>query len=638
MPNTKLIVSHGTTIAIDRLRDELKRAEEAVLTSAYVTPSAIDSLLPSLKALLDRRGILSLYATFDGTVSTRPDAFRELLRLVPKYPGQVSLYLFPSGRSLFHAKAFLFRGSNGQWGGIVGSANLTRRALEGGNFEVCTDTTVFSDDDIQGFRNELDKLRVGGRLLEVTEENLDRILRQFGIDEDELDDGTENGRGEPGQKERARQRRVEQGKRITKRLEVAVPRRLNPLPPIEQSPRSFVEELCGGGVAIEHRRDVKKLSFSLNLDSFVRAEILAKEKSERMGHASENVKKGYSYDLIPENLRKSLSTVAQNTGRIISMRSVDVGYARWVPRPYLPNLLDEIRGQGAVREVSEKLDNHKRKLHAEISKLHSEFPAVMKKIVKRLKPREKKYWKSERLRALGLTKRSTKEEVRKCILAHLVNRYAPRVSEPFVRSLLSRISFEPRTFEFPLDQAYGGDPEYGHKWFLASLVWAWTDPMLEGATSRKRGSLAAYLTVRREANRGRNKEDSEEAWDARAGRWLDPSVALSDAVREFREFYGPDRWTWDAADLSIEFLEPSQDHRALKVLKYDSEAYSRALEWCNGDNDDLECWIVRAHSSSSISDFWLSYLEDDEPKPEYVYEFYGALRVLRDEGLVDYDD
>jgi hypothetical protein len=141
-------------------------------------------------------------------------------------------------------------------------------------------------------------------------------------------------------------------------------------------------------------------------------------------------------------------------------------------------------------------------------------------------------------------------QMRKHILEFIIERNRDRVSEPLVRSQLGRLTFEPRSFAFPLSQVHGGDSHYGHKHFLANVAWSCTDRILKrtGDDEGNAGVLVAYLDARMQRNRGRHQLEPVLLAE-RAASWLDHHVTLETGVRQFRETYGPEVFTWELGDL-----------------------------------------------------------------------------------------
>jgi len=149
--------------------------------------------------------------------------------------------------------------------------------------------------------------------------------------------------------------------------------------------------------------------------------------------------------------------------------------------------------------------------------------------------------------------------VRKKLVAYVEKTYRGRVSSEFVQSKLARLSFEPSTFEFPLQRVVGVDADFGHRHFLACLVWASTDPFMKKSDGGQgRGDVYDYLDTRFRLNAGRHKFDKAtrlrkavEHYAAEASRWLAPDADLDKVVESFRTFYGDAPWTWEVADLAV---------------------------------------------------------------------------------------
>jgi superfamily II DNA or RNA helicase len=112
------------------LSQGLERAESADFLAAFLQPSGVTLLRPSLeRALL--RGVHVRVLTGDYLNITAPEALRALLELAAEFTTlKAAVYHCADGRS-FHAKAYVFR-AGAEAAAYVGSSNLSRMALTSG--------------------------------------------------------------------------------------------------------------------------------------------------------------------------------------------------------------------------------------------------------------------------------------------------------------------------------------------------------------------------------------------------------------------------------------------------------------------------------------------------------------------------
>lgn len=528
---------------LTKLLEHLDNADQVVLASAYVSIAGVELLLPAVKRILQRKGSVSIYATLDMSIHTRPDAFSTLIHLVESNRDRLSLYLYPSTNSLFHAKTFLVRkGSN--WSALVGSANLTESALTGTNFETAVNCTPIAADQVNNLITKLNELRTRGRLLQVTPDNLRKILSLFWLGDEEL---------EPDPKRRAERRAEARASRKpvgSLAPPVPVGEQLAPLSLAELSPRDLVSQICATGIGVGVTTDLEGLTVSVQLDRFVRAGLVSRETSKQLNKfVSHSQRSGFSFALVPAELRSAVASAGKSVGKRIGSRSIDLGFARWVPRLYYRGLSAEIERDDRVRDARKAIASRDGALHRHLDDFRRRFADNMRVLAKRLQLEPASAWKVSQLQRLGselgyrdLSRTSKPATIRRLITGHLDETYRVYLSEDFVRTRLARVSFVPRVFEFPLEQTLGDDADYGHKYFLASLVWAYTDRVLKrSGKGGGRGEVFHYLDARAASARGTQGPRDMAEW---AGSWLEPTITLEKAVTQFLNFFGDASWSW----------------------------------------------------------------------------------------------
>ena len=512
--------------------------------SAYISSAGVEFLLPELKKILARGGKVSVYATFDLSVQTRPDAFVTLLRLVAdkRYKALLKLYLYPSAQSLFHAKVFLVRKGR-TWSALVGSANLTQAAFSGSNFETAVDCAPLESSQVDRLLVSLNDLRKRNLLVEVTEGKLATILSYFSIGEEELEEDPKarQVRREKAQAQRARQKGL-----------VDALRPDEPLPLIDLaglSPRDIVTQICATGIGVGVTTDLEGLSFSIKLQRFVTAGLISEETSKKVDeNVNKTQKSGFSFNLIPGELRAMVSSAGRVAGKQIGSRAIDLGYVRWVPRVLFGSLCREIERSPQVREAERLLRTDDGALREHLGKVRRGFDESMAGVAREVELLPAENWDSKKLaeleREAGRTKVGNRspEAIRAMMAALLVSSYRESLSEDFIRTRLQRVSFVPRSFEFPVEQTLDGDVDHGLKYFLACMTWAYTDRVLKRSSGGEgRGEVYRYLQARAiEAKTGGKPNAMAEA----AGAWLGPDVSLDKSVEEFTGFFGPRGWNW----------------------------------------------------------------------------------------------
>jgi len=545
---TLLASTDGRVLA--QFHTYLQAADEVLLASAYVSPAALETLLPDFERIVRHGGSVQFYAAFDGGAFTRPEAFRRLTDLKRRAPDRIGVYVNPRQGGIFHAKAFLFRNRRG-WRGLVGSANLTNRGLSGVNFEVCTDWPEMSTKDVEAVRKELNLLRTRGQLTELTVDRLNSVLDLYGTAP----------RLSP--QDQALRVRILKGARenLKQRIEALKPGALPALAPLEESAREWTQNLAHTGSGVAVTTELTELSISLQVDPFVRARIVAKETTRQLGLATESTRKGYSISLIPADLRQRCSTAARSIGRLIGFRSIDLGYSRWIPDRFVVPLEQEISTKAAVADAEAALqDDHGIEEHLE--KIRKQFENTVTKTVSQLPLRPKTEWDLDAnvFTQSWLSRNANENEVRAAIAEYMKRAHATKISTPFVWSQLRRVCFKPRTFQLPLEQRMADDLDYGHKTFLAAIVWSFTDRVLkfDDEDVHGAGELFDYLLTRHQLNaprrekRGRPRRtlrDLANALSEESATWLDTTSALEVAVECVRTAFGPSPWTWLVEDL-----------------------------------------------------------------------------------------
>lgn len=552
MTAVRVRIARGGGLLKD-IKSRIGQAKEVLLASAYVSPAGIEELLPSIRKLLSSGGSIEIYATFDGTAATRPEAFKQLVGLQQAHAQRVGLFLYPNGNSLFHAKAFLFRGKKGGWSGIIGSANLTSAALTGKNVELAADCQPLPDAEVKTVRSEISRLRTSGLFMEVTPQTLPRILSAFGVPDDAQPTSST-------ERFRQQQRRAEKEKRL-ERLLMAPPEKLPPLAPLDVGGRAFVEELAAGGVGVGLSSELDDVHLSFQLEPFVRAGVVLKQKKETVGGIGViTTKQGQGIALVPEEVRDAVSAASRSLGAAVGATAVDLGFARWVPRVLVPRLVGELAESKHVREAKGVVRADAPIVRKHLEKVRAEFSQVVGQIVERLPIElDPKKWAREKSEEVSRWPRTLSEaQVRTKLHEYIERTYLSRVSDEFVRSKLLRLSFEPSLYDFPLQRIVGTDADFGHRHFLASVVWALADPLMKkGDGGRGRGAVFQYLDARFRLNLSRHKFDRKnrerevlEHFSAQAAAWMSPGGDLENAVDGFRALFGDAPWAWDTTDLA----------------------------------------------------------------------------------------
>jgi HKD family nuclease len=534
MSEARLIASYRGHPILTRLRQCIAGADRVLVACGYVSVPGIELVFPKLEQLLRRGGRFSLYATFDGTPITPPDPFLHLVNLARSHGDRVELYLYPSPRSLFHAKAFLFEDAKGRWSGLIGSANLTKPALMGEHFEVVADCQQLATGEVAKLMAQLNRLRESAQLFAVTPESIQPILARFGMSNVSY---------------HAPSLRLERDS-VQSRLSSLNPGYVAPLAPLSISAQEYIDGICGTGTGVGTLLDTSKLSISLDYGRYVDAGVVAKKRTEEIdSDLIEKTNTGYSLRLIPKDLRDRISSASRSVSQLIGARSLHAGIAAWMPRAFQTELQEEIEKSKEVRDSREALHAKEGAVRRHLTCFQETLECKMQCVADHLTVvKDRAAWKLEKLGTLGLSQRAKPADIKHSIASSLVEKYRPRVCEEFVFSQLNRAAFSPCLFPFPLQQSVSNDSEYGHRYFLTSLVWAVTDPILRhGDTDdvQSRNKARQYLRWRYRQNAGRHGSLDATGWDAMATEWLRHDRDLSSCVEEFRRCFGDgDEWAW----------------------------------------------------------------------------------------------
>ena len=311
---------------------------------------------------------------------------------------------------------------------------------------------------------------------------------------------------------------------------------------------------------LRHTR--KRLGFrgSARNPSLLHGELRAKETTKKIGFVSEKTRKGHSFSLIDEGVREAVRRARKSIGKTIGLRAVDFGYLRWVPHLFYDDVLRTIASKPAVRLAVGAVGIDNAAISKHLDKVKRSFKTNMKRVVAAMRLQPENEWDDATLQERSISAKESAVKMRQHILEYIVERNRARVSEPLVRSQLGRLTFASRCFAFPLAQSHGDDSQYGHKHFLANIVWTCSDRVLKRTTEDEGGAglVFEYLDARRQLNKGRHEHETTEVAERAAG-WLDAKVSLETAVGQFREMYGPEPFTWELGDLAS--LLPSEKPR-----------------------------------------------------------------------------
>jgi superfamily II DNA or RNA helicase/HKD family nuclease len=130
MEQTEFIFNSSTRNFYNRLIENLRASTEFKMSVAFITYGGLQMLLDTLKELSDKnipgQIITTSYQNF-----TKP----EVLKRISEFKNiQLKIYVPPTENDGFHAKGYLFRqptgNENEQWTIIIGSSNITGRALK----------------------------------------------------------------------------------------------------------------------------------------------------------------------------------------------------------------------------------------------------------------------------------------------------------------------------------------------------------------------------------------------------------------------------------------------------------------------------------------------------------------------------
>lgn len=131
-PRSNKLVCGSNNYLIDHLIKEIELSSAIDIAVAFAMPSGINLLMPHLEDLLERGGKLRIVIG-DYLDVTDPNALQMLLDLkMMGTPDQTELYVFETGGTSFHPKAWLFYNINGDTSALIGSSNLSKSALTSG--------------------------------------------------------------------------------------------------------------------------------------------------------------------------------------------------------------------------------------------------------------------------------------------------------------------------------------------------------------------------------------------------------------------------------------------------------------------------------------------------------------------------
>ena len=118
----KLISNDDDNKVVNSIVDELRKCDEFVMSSAFITMNGLIRLLEEFRNL-ERNGIKGKILTTDYLYFTEPKALRKLQEF-----SNIEVRLYSQENDGFHTKGYLFR-QNDICKAIVGSSNLTANAL-----------------------------------------------------------------------------------------------------------------------------------------------------------------------------------------------------------------------------------------------------------------------------------------------------------------------------------------------------------------------------------------------------------------------------------------------------------------------------------------------------------------------------
>ena len=118
----KLISNDDDNKVVNSIVDELRKCDEFVMSSAFITMNGLIRLLEEFRDL-ERNGIKGKILTTDYLYFTETKALRKLQEF-----SNIEVRLYSQENDGFHTKGYLFR-QNDICKAIVGSSNLTANAL-----------------------------------------------------------------------------------------------------------------------------------------------------------------------------------------------------------------------------------------------------------------------------------------------------------------------------------------------------------------------------------------------------------------------------------------------------------------------------------------------------------------------------
>lgn len=118
----QLVMNTKSHQVLTTIKEELQKCDEFLISVAFITSSGITPLLEDLREL-EIKGIKGKIITTDYLNFSEPDALKKLNNF-----SNIEVKLYSNQNEGFHTKGYIF-GKNGIYKAIVGSSNLTQKAL-----------------------------------------------------------------------------------------------------------------------------------------------------------------------------------------------------------------------------------------------------------------------------------------------------------------------------------------------------------------------------------------------------------------------------------------------------------------------------------------------------------------------------
>lgn len=147
----RLILNNRGMKVLNYLKDELHHCDEFCFSVAFITMSGITPLLQDLVEL-EHRGVKGKILTTDYLNFTEPKALEKLLEF-----SNIEVRFFYQEREGFHTKGYFFR-SGDVYTGIIGSSNLTLKALTVNNEWNLGFSSLYDSEVLQDVLDEFDEL------------------------------------------------------------------------------------------------------------------------------------------------------------------------------------------------------------------------------------------------------------------------------------------------------------------------------------------------------------------------------------------------------------------------------------------------------------------------------------------------